>query len=200
MDSLTHHAYLSVHEPKFAFDSNLFMFRRFELPTLSIEVSRAIINEASLHPETGKLGKILIIIFDKVSLEAAQALLKVIEEPPAQTKFFLVTPDHASLPLTLLSRLMIWDRQEIPPKKISEANEITKKFLTANAEQRLGMVGVMSELGEEALNQLEILVDKKLTSAERARALNLLIEARGYRREPAMVPKLLWEHLALTLP
>ncbi|MEK7587120.1 MAG: hypothetical protein AAB453_04595, partial [Patescibacteria group bacterium] len=198
MDTLTHHAYLSTHEPKFAFDLNLFTLRRFELPTLSIEVSRGIIKEASLRPETGKLGKILIIIFDKVSLEAVQALLKVIEEPPAQTKFFLVTPNHASLPLTLLSRVMIWE--EIPSRKISDTSEIAKKFLQANPEERLAMIGKMNELGEEALNQLELLVDKKLKSNERARVLNLLIDARGYRREPAMVPKLLWEHLALTLP
>lgn len=198
MDLLTHHAYLSLTEPEFDFDISSYTIRRFNVPLLSIEASKEIIYEASMRPEVGKVGKIIIASFSKISREAPEALLKVLEEPPADTKIFLITQDHTSLPLTLLSRLMIWDAGHVASS--GDLKSKVKKFLESNPEERLTQVTNFFDCGEEALNELEILVNKKFKGTERAYALNLLIESRSFRREPPMVPKLLWEHLALSLP
>ncbi len=198
MDLFTHHAYLCVSEPVFTFDLGQFTVRRYDLPTLNIETSRAIITEASFRPEGDKIGKIFIIIFDKTTLEAGEALLKVLEEPPADTKIFIVTQDHSSLPLTLLSRLMIWDTE--PVASSGDLKSKVKKFVESNPEERLTQITNFFDCAEEAINELEVLVNKKFKGEDRARALSLLIESRTFRREPSMVPKLLWEHLALSLP
>ena len=198
MDLFTHHAYLCVSEPVFTFDLEQFTVRRYDLPTLNIDTSRAIIDEASFRPEGGKIGKIFIIIFDKTTPEASEALLKVLEDPPVQTKFFLVNRASSSLPLTLLSRLMIWETESLASS--GDLKSKVKKFLDSNSEDRLTQITNFFDCGEEALNELEILVNKKLKGSERAQALKLLIEARHFHQQPAMVPKLLWEHLALSLP
>jgi DNA polymerase III delta prime subunit len=68
-----------------------------------------------------------------ITLEAQNALLKVMEEPPISTKFiFVLPPDFTMLP-TLLSRFNVNDYSA---QKI-EANDSFSLFLTSNFSERL---------------------------------------------------------------
>lgn len=63
-------------------------------------------------------GAYKVIMIDEVQLlteEAANCLLKVLEEPPLNTVFILIAQDTSALPTTLLSRC-----QQIPFKPLSE--------------------------------------------------------------------------------
>ncbi len=68
-------------------------------------------------------GRARVVIFDPAHLlapvperaEAANVLLKTLEEPPANTHFLLVTAEARRLPITVLSRcqrLRFWPREE----------------------------------------------------------------------------------------
>jgi DNA polymerase-3 subunit delta' len=68
-------------------------------------------------------GRARVIIFDPAHLlapvperaEAANVLLKTLEEPPAETHFLLLTAEARRLPITVLSRaqrLRFWPREE----------------------------------------------------------------------------------------
>lgn len=70
---------------------------------IKIESARSVVQKLSLST----LGRARVVIVDEVqqlSLQAANALLKVIEEPPQQTYFILITSNQESVLKTLRSR------------------------------------------------------------------------------------------------
>ena len=67
--------------------------------------------------------KYRVFIIDEVhmlSLQAFNALLKTIEEPPAHVIFILATTEVHKLPATILSRCQRFDFRRIAPEKIAE--------------------------------------------------------------------------------
>ena len=56
------------------------------------------------------LGRSRVIIIDdahKLNIQAANRLLKTLEEPPANTYFILITPQDSALPITIRSRCQL---------------------------------------------------------------------------------------------
>ena len=76
-------------------------------------------------------GKYKIYIVDEVhmlTLEAFNALLKTLEEPPAHVKFIFATTDPNKVPVTIISRCQRCDFKRIPFTTIIDAlNEICQK-------------------------------------------------------------------------
>ncbi len=73
---------------------------------IKIETARAIVQQLSLST----LGRARLVIVDdahQLNAQAANALLKVIEEPPAQTYFILIAPSQDSVLKTLRSRSQV---------------------------------------------------------------------------------------------
>ena len=71
-------------------------------------------------------GKYKIYIIDEVHMltkEAFNALLKTLEEPPKNTKFFFATTEAHKIPATILSRCQKIELKRIPLKKIKEKLE-----------------------------------------------------------------------------
>ena len=58
----------------------------------------------ALRPHLGRRRVVLIQPADRLHPSAANALLKTLEEPPADTHFILVTAAPRRLPATILSR------------------------------------------------------------------------------------------------
>ncbi|RWA17753.1 DNA polymerase III subunit delta' [Mycolicibacterium brumae DSM 44177] len=82
--------------------------RRVVPEGLSIAVAemRAIVQTASRRPATGRWQVVVVEDADRLTEGAANALLKVVEEPPAQTVFLLCAPsvDPEDIAVTLRSR------------------------------------------------------------------------------------------------
>lgn len=74
---------------------------RREIPIEDIRELRRIF---SLGAPAGTWRIVLIDDAERLSQEAANALLKLLEEPPAHTVFFLVSSDIERIPLTIRSR------------------------------------------------------------------------------------------------
>ena len=72
--------------------------------SIKIESVREILGWASLKPYEGRWKVFIILNADKLTLDAANALLKVLEEPPPQTIFVLSVESRVYLPDTILSR------------------------------------------------------------------------------------------------
>jgi DNA polymerase III subunit delta' len=74
--------------------------------SIGVDEMRAIVQIASRRPSTGRWQIVLIEDADRLTEGAANALLKVVEEPPPSTVFLLCAPsvDPEDIALTLRSR------------------------------------------------------------------------------------------------
>ncbi len=74
--------------------------------SIGVEEMRAIVQTASRRPSTGRWQIVVIEDADRLTEGAANALLKVVEEPPASTVFLLCAPsvDPEDIAVTLRSR------------------------------------------------------------------------------------------------
>lgn len=71
---------------------------------ITIEQIRRLTSTIVTHPHIAQTKVILILAADKMNVNAANALLKSLEEPPSNTLFLLVSDKQESLPRTIISR------------------------------------------------------------------------------------------------
>ena len=149
--------------------------------------------------------KIFIIEFSHMTHEAQNALLKVFEEPTADTHFFLLTEHgHALLP-TLRSRLSTFETEEgalmIP--YIQEA----KNFLTQSVGERMKEITPFVEDKNKdgalaLLNALEVVLQKTFAKDPLSiqEFLKDLEHYRAYLHDRSPSLKLILEYVALRCP
>lgn len=170
--------------------------------TLSIDNARSIKTEASLR-EAGDTPRILYIGADEISRDAEQSLLKLLEEPPVNTRILLVTQQIKLLP-TILSRVVdlghapesiaapsmlamkVVDRLAYIQKltKDSDNTEVSRREIK---KELTSLIAYYKKRAHEANDELET---RKLKDLE---DITIAIETKG-----APV-KMLLEHLAVTL-
>ena len=75
--------------------------------SLKIEQIRKIKKAAYLMPHEGRYQVFILNDADLLTLEAANSLLKVLEEPPASSVFILLTQNPKILPPTVISRCQL---------------------------------------------------------------------------------------------
>ncbi|MBI2097469.1 MAG: hypothetical protein HYT46_00835 [Candidatus Vogelbacteria bacterium] len=177
-----------------------------ERETFGIADSRQIIEMQERKSWTGQ-RKFFVLAAKNMTLPAQQALLKVFEEPTAGTHFFLIYPDEQDLLPTLKSRCQIIKNQ--PVVESAEAGEVARRFLSISPNERLNFIrGAVDAEGEfaggaELAEALELALHERLLpspTSELAAALAAIRAARGYLADRSALPKLIFEHLALTLP
>jgi len=177
-----------------------------ERETLGIADSRQIIEMQSRKSWTGQ-RKFFVIVAEQMTLPAQQALLKVLEEPAAGTHFFLICSDERNLLPTLKSRCQIVKSQ--PVVESAEARERAWRFLSISPNERLNFIrAAMNDEGEfvagaELAETVEMALHERFLASptlELVAALTATREARGYLADRSAWPKLIFEHLALTLP
>lgn len=74
----------------------------------------------SLKPFVSQRRVVIIEEANKLTIEAANALLKLLEEPPAQAQIVLVSNDEHALPSTVVSRCAVVRFRPIPTKIIAD--------------------------------------------------------------------------------
>lgn len=75
---------------------------------LKIDQIRAVQHDVSRLPFEGRWKIILLRRFEEANEEAANALLKTLEEPPAHTRLLLTARDASLLPPTITSRCQVF--------------------------------------------------------------------------------------------
>lgn len=76
--------------------------------TWSVSAIRELLYALNLRAFSGSYRVVIFNDAENLSLQAANALLKTLEEPGSRTHFILVTSNHSRLPQTILSRCQIW--------------------------------------------------------------------------------------------
>ena len=74
---------------------------------ISVEESSHILKDLSLKPYEGEIKIMLIWMPEKMNIQAANKLLKILEEPPQKTLFLLVTESTENMLATVLSRTQL---------------------------------------------------------------------------------------------
>ena len=88
---------------------------------ISVHEARSILEKLSLSAVEGGWRTVVVYLPEKMNLQAANALLKMVEEPPGKTLFLLVTHQPEKVLTTIASRCLFL---RIPPFSREEALRI----------------------------------------------------------------------------
>ena len=155
----------------------------------------------ALHGEC----RVFVIVTPQMTVDAQNALLKTLEEPPADAAFFFVVPSPTQLLQTLRSRTQI-----LVLEQDSVETDGVKKFLAATPEKRLDMMKELASHDENDERDLrgalaflqsleEHLAPKKEQSGARE-AIRSVYRARKYLGDKGALVKPLLEQVALLTP
>lgn len=135
---------------------------------ISIEQVRDMLHTSNLPPFEGEHRVYIIDEAEKMSADAANRLLKTLEEPPARVGFLLLTTNDKLLPATVVSRC-----QRLELSRLSAA-EVESALIGRKIEP--GKAKLLSRLGNGCLGwALTAAADASLLQ-QRTERLNKLIE------------------------
>lgn len=159
-----------------------------------------VLKERAMLRSTSGGRRVFIIVTPGMTTEAQNALLKTLEEPPADSMFFFVVSSPQSLLPTLRSRM------QILVLAASESDELidTKKFLAAPPEKRLELLKPLLEKDDDDKRDLRpVLVFFSSLEAQLATSpdgLRTVYGARKYIYDKGALLKPLLEQVALLVP
>lgn len=113
---------------------------------IKIAQTRALADEAHYHPREGRQRFFLIDDADRLREEAANSLLKTLEEPPPTSTMILITSRPNSLLQTIRSRAQ---RINFTPLSVAEM----EKYLTANFPRPLPDTQLLARVTEGRIGQ-----------------------------------------------
>jgi DNA polymerase III delta prime subunit len=169
------------------------------------------VDEAREVKETAYLAplgerRLFVLGIDSITREAENALLKILEEPPANVHFFLIAPTIELFLPTVRSRVEIL---RIGATEVADKNREYNVyyFLKATLEKRLEIVKKIADLKDKAsaaafLHELERAIHErsKKSKDDVSGSIEAILLAERYIRDPGSSPKQLLEYVALSLP
>ncbi|MEX0913031.1 MAG: hypothetical protein WDZ56_00715 [Candidatus Paceibacterota bacterium] len=134
-----------------------------------------------------------VIFTENITDEAQNALLKLFEEPPENTIFYLIIPNSSILLPTLRSRLIASEGQ----KEAGGTPEATE-FIKMPYGERLDLIAKLAKKDPDTLKRLVLELGKLNTANQNVKRSLLL--ATKYISNRGASKKMLAEELALALP
>ena len=153
-----------------------------------------------LHKTAKDAMQIICIAFNSTNIESQNSLLKMLEEPRANTYFFIIIPSKKSILPTVLSRALVFEYQ-----KGVEISESTLKFIKATPAKRLELVKAMlDDLKVEKItkqNVVEFVEEIEMHVHEKKDYILLkrLIEIKDYIKDQGASVKQLLEYVAVEM-
>ena len=141
---------------------------------ISVHTVRAMIEKMQMFSMSGKWRVILIDSVDELTVAAENAILKLLEEPPQQTLFLLVTHQLSNVLPTVRSRARV---EKMRPLTISQLRELCFKFMENEeispeilklANGSFGKIANLKASGGDIVYEelLNILADKNSTASD----------------------------------
>lgn len=136
--------------------------------SISIAEVRKITHTVMLKPYGGGERAIIIRGIDKATLEASNALLKILEEPPEKNFIILVSDNINKLLPTIISRCQVISDNKKTDEKGTDTGEtknLLRQILTASPGERIILSQKWTNTREEAielLNNLLVTLEKLL--------------------------------------
>lgn len=157
-----------------------------------IDEARKVAEAASRKAFTGQ--KVFLIVPDRITPEAQNALLKTFEDPPVNTYFFLVAREEELVLPTLRSR-MLSTRLDSKASEVGEA----QAFLKLGLKERLAFARKFAD----AEKNLSVFLDQLLNFMRKeslpTEAIRAVYDLRRYSDDRAASSRLILEHLALMI-
>lgn len=141
---------------------------------ISVYTVRAMIDKMQMSSMSGDWRVILIDSVDQLNTAASNAILKLLEEPPAKTLFLLVVHQLANVLPTVRSRARV---EKMRPLTISQLRELCAKFIPDDeisteilklSNGSFGKIANLKKSGGDAIyaELIEKLGDKRTTSSD----------------------------------
>lgn len=105
-------------------------------PVIATEESGEILKKLSLTTFEGEYKIMIIWMAEKMNLQAANKLLKILEEPPNKTLFLLVTENEDQLLRTIISRTQLLKIPRISDEELRQAL-VQRHGITAEEASRI---------------------------------------------------------------
>ncbi len=145
-----------------------------------------------------------IIAAPTIPPDAQNTLLKIIEEPPLGTRFFLIVPSPELLLPTLRSRMQSLKLEYQKEQSVVDA----KLFLKATPESRLALLKPFLEKGEDDKRDLSGAIlflgelERVLSThpGKNSQGIKAVYRARKYITDRGALAKVLLEQTAYTIP
>jgi len=116
-----------------------------EQKELRVDTMRHVSEQASLKPFEGQWKVFIIPQAEMMNVQAANSLLKTLEEPPAQVVLILTTTDTRLLLPTVVSRCQVFGLRLVPPELIGHELErrqgLEPSSATLLARMSVGRIG-----------------------------------------------------------
>jgi DNA polymerase III delta prime subunit len=170
------------------------------------------LNEAHLNKPVEYDRKIFVVFANFITKDAQNSLLKIFEEPRADTTFFLVLPEATDLLSTFKSRLIISQLSE----KKADLLESAEEFLKAKIGKRLEIISkITKDIKDEKKTKSDAItfiknIEKVIKENRRSNkskggqdksllAVEDIEKAISYAGDESPSIKVILEHLALVL-
>ncbi len=115
---------------------------------ITIEQTRDLMREVQLKPTEARFKVAVLVEADRMNTQAANAFLKTLEEPPAQTILLLLSPEPQRLLETILSRCLRLNFAESGGRRFEAAPmEWLRSFAAMAAEGQKGLMNRYRLLG-----------------------------------------------------
>lgn len=166
---------------------------------LSISEVRDIVTRANRLPLEKPL-QIIIIEVTSIAVEAQQALLKILEEPPSTTQFLLVIQPGATVLPTVLSRCQVMN-SAFSKHQTAEFNAGEfSLFLSYSLPQR---IKIITEKNKKKDDTWFLVLAKGLNhwlEKNNKHATTEILAYASYLQQRGASKKMIWEALAFLLP
>lgn len=145
--------------------------------SIRIKQSHEILREALLKPYQSSRRVFLILDAEDMTIEASNALLKILEEPPAYVTFLLTTSNPRAIPDTILSRCQVIPVKAMSPPALrqvlvgrgvdpEEAGEVAE-LSGGNLERAMRLLEVEGKASRGAALLEEIVSSSPVEAAQR---------------------------------
>jgi len=166
--------------------------RHLIVPKIGIDHARRLKEESMRTPLKRELLT-FVIVTGAIEPEAQNALLKLFEEPPEKTEFYVILPHESRLIPTLRSRFTDLTRSS------NKENVVAENFLNLSYKERLEFIATENKNNPEALRTLVTALGQQISKTNpTAKKALLLVSRYVYNRGAGQ--KMLLEELALSLP
>jgi DNA polymerase-3 subunit gamma/tau len=137
-----------------------------------VDDARELIANSAYKPLRGKFKVYIIDEVHMLSVNAFNALLKTMEEPPAHVVFILCTTDVHKVPTTIQSRCQRFEFRAIPLPMIAQhlTNILKEEKVTADED----LIFSLARMGNGSMRDALSITDRLLASGEKHLTVKLL--------------------------